>query len=77
MLVDALQADGDVGRFEQFLLVVRGEEGQGGGDEVRQAAGLFDVDRDGLQVVGECGRAGDDLLELADDVALQGLELRA
>ena len=75
MLVDALHAGVDVGGLEQLLLVGGGEEGQRGGDEVGQAAGIVDVDGDGLQVVGEGGRGGDDLLELADHVALHGLDL--
>ena len=70
--VDELQARGDAGGFKQLLLVVGGQERQRRGDEIDQAAGLFDVRGDGAQFVGKCRRLGDDLLELADDDADQG-----
>ncbi len=77
MLVDALHAQHDVGRLEQFLLIGRGQERQRRRDEVDQAARIFDVERNGLQLIGEGGRGGDDLLELRHHVALQCFELRA
>ena len=75
-LVQLLQPVHDAGRFQQLLLVVRGQKRQRRGHKIDQPGRLFDVGRDGPQFVGERRRLGDDLLELADHVAHQGLELR-
>ncbi len=74
-LVQQFQPVHDTRRFQQQLLVVGGQEGQGRGHKIHQPGRFFDVRRDGPQLVGERGRFGDDLLELADHVAHQGLEL--
>ena len=77
MLVDALHAQHHIGRFQQFLLVGGRQERQRGSDEVDQASGIFDIQRDGLQLVGERGRGGDDLLELGNHIPLQRFQLGA
>ena len=77
VLIDALKARGDVGGFEQLLLVGRSQERQRRGDEVDQPAGLLDIHGDGLQLVRERGRSGDDLLKFRQNIALQRLDLRA
>ncbi len=66
-----------VGRFEQLLLVGGGQKRQRRGDEVDQPAGLLDIHGDGLQLVGERRRRGDDLLKFRQDIALQRLDLGA
>ncbi len=77
MLVDAFHAQHHVRRFQQFLLVSGGQERQRGSNEVDQAPGIFNVERDGLQLVGECRRSGDDLLELGNHIPLQRLQFGA
>ena len=77
MLVDALHAQHHVGRFQQFLLIGGGQERQRRGNEVDQAARIFDIQRNGLELVGEGRRSGDDLLELRDDIPLQRFQFRA
>jgi hypothetical protein len=77
MLVDALHAQHHVGRFQQFLLIGGGQERQRGSNEIDQAPGIFNIQRDGLQLVGKCGRGGDDLLELRDHIPLQRFQLGA
>ncbi len=72
--IDQFEPGGDAGGFQQKLLVIRSQERQRGGDKIDQAAGLLDVGGDGAQLVGEGGRLGYDLLELADDDADQGLD---
>ena len=76
VLVQQLQPINNAGGLEQLLLVVRGQEGKGRGNEVHQPAGLFDIGRDRAQLVGECRRFRDDLLELRHHVAHQRLEAR-
>ena len=75
-LVQLIEPLDHAGGFEQYLLVVGGQEGQRRGDKVNQARGLLDVGRDGAQLVGEGGRFGNDLLELGYDVAHQRLGVR-
>ena len=77
MFVDLLQPQLNVGDLQDLLLVRRGERGQGRGDEVHQPAGLFDIDCDRLQLVGKGRRAGNDLLEQSQNVALQRFDFRA
>ena len=77
MLVDALHAQHHVGRFQQFLLVGGGQERQRGSNEVDQAPGIFNIERDGLQLVGEGRRSGDDLLELGNHIPLQRFQFGA
>ena len=77
MLVDALHAQHHVGCFQQFLLVGGGQKGQGRSNEIDQAAWIFDIQRNGLELVGKGRRGGDDLLELRDHVALQRFQLGA
>ncbi len=75
MAVQLFEPRLDVGSLEQFLPLGRCEERQAGGDEVGEPRRFLDIDGDGLQVVRQGRRRGDDLAELADDIALQGLEL--
>ncbi len=77
MLVDALHAQHHVGRLQQFLLVGGGQERQRGSNEIDQAPGIFNIERDGLQLVGKGRRGGDDLLELRDHIPLQRFQLGA
>ena len=75
MLVEQFEAGVDARSLEQFLLLVRGQERQRGGDEVHQAAGLVDIGGDGPQFVGKGRRLGDDLLELRNHDAHQGFDI--
>ena len=71
MLVDFFQAHADVGGFERVLLVGGRERRQRGGDEIHQPARLFNVHGDGRKFVRQSRRAGHDLLEQRENVALQ------
>src|SRR5690349_19111043 len=64
------QAFADVGSFEKFLAQQRGKRRQRAGDKIRQAAGIVDVHRDGLQVVGELRRMAHHVAEQVLRVAL-------
>ncbi len=77
VLVDPLHAQHHIGRLQQFLLIGGGQERQGRSDEVDQAAGIFDIECNGLQLVGKGRRGGDDLLELGNDVPLQSFQFSA
>ena len=74
VLVDLVEADLDVGSFENFLLVACGKRWQGAGYEIHQPARLFDVRCDGCQLVAQGWRAGHDLLKQRKHVALQRLQ---
>ena len=77
VLVDALQARGDVGRFEQLLLVGGGEERERRGNKVNEAPRILDVHGDRLQLIRQSRRGRDDLLKLRKNVALQRLDFGA
>ena len=68
------QALAHVGSFDQLLAQQRGEAGQGAGNEVGEAAGIVDVHRDVLQIVGELRRMTYDIAEQILRVALQSFE---
>ena len=53
-----------LGRLQQLLLVVGGQEGQRRGHKIHQPARLLDVGGNRPQLVGERRRLGDNLLEL-------------
>ena len=74
-LVQLLQPVHDARRFQQLLLLVRGEEGQRRCHKVHQPGRLIDVRGDRLQFVGKRRRLGNDLLKLPDDIPHQGFEL--
>ena len=75
MAVQLLKARLHVGGLKQFLPLGRREERQARRDEVGEPRCLLDIDGDGLQVVRQRRRRGDDLAELADHISLQRLEL--
>ena len=77
MLVDTLHAQHHIGRFQQFLLIGGGQERQRRSNEVDQAPWIFNIQRDGLQLVGKSRRSSDDLLKLGNDIALQRFQLGA
>ena len=64
----------DVERLEHLLLDRRADGRQARGDEVGELAGIGDVRRQRLQIVGQQRRQRDDLLEVALDVALQRVD---
>ena len=76
VLVDPLQPRRDIRRFQQLLLVRRGQERQRRRDKVRQPPRFLNVDRNRLQVVRKRRRRTHNLLELAHHIALQRLRLR-
>ncbi len=76
VLVDLLQADVDVGRLQHVLLVACGERRQRRGDEVDHAAGIVDIRRNRGQLIRQRRRAGNNLLEQREYVALQRFNLR-
>ena len=71
VLVQELQPGSDVGRLQQLLLVVGGQEGKRRGYKINQAAGFLDVGGNGPQLVGERLGFRDNLLKLRDHVAHQ------
>ena len=73
--VQAIHARPHIERREDFLLDRRADGGQARGDEIGELARIGDVGRERLQIVGEQRRQRDDLLEVALDVALQGVDL--
>ena len=75
VLVDLLQADVDVGRLQHVLLVAGRERRQRRADEVDHAAGIVDVRGYRGQLVRQRGRAGNNLLEEREHVALQRFNL--
>ena len=77
VLVDLLQPDTNVGRLQHVLLVAGGERRQGRSDEINHAAGIVDVSGHRRKLVRQRGRAGDDLLEQRQHVALQRFDLGA
>jgi hypothetical protein len=66
---------GDVLLFQQLLLLL-GLQPQRPRDEEREGARILDVGHRDLQLLGQVGHLLDDLGERAQDVALQGDELR-
>ena len=64
-----------VRRLDQFLANHRGKRRQRAGDEVRQAAGIVDVHRHGLQIVGKLRRMAHHIAEQFLRVALQRFQL--
>ncbi len=74
--VDHLQPRLHVGGLEQLLLLGGGQKRQAGRDEVRQPRRLLDIESDGLQIVREGRGRRHNLLELRQNVPLQGLGLR-
>ena len=74
--VNHLQSALHVISFEDLLFVFGRKKWQGRGDKIHQTARLVDVDGHGLQLVGERGRSGYDLLEQGKHIALKGLNLR-
>ena len=73
--VERVHARADVELRQDLLLHRRADRRQAGRDEVGELAGIGDVRRQRLQVVGEQRRERDDLLEVALDVALQRVDL--
>ncbi len=67
----SLQAPAYVGGFEQFLAQQRGERRQIGRDEVGQPHRLVDIQRNGLQIVGELRRPRHHVPEKFASVALE------
>ena len=63
-----------VERRENLLLDRRTDGGQARRDEIGELARIGDVGRERLKIVGEQRRQRDDLLEVALDVALQGVD---
>ncbi len=72
--VDFVEALAAIEHFEQTLALRRGQGGEVAGDEIGQAAGLGDAGGSAGEVVGEVGRAGDDLLEQAEHVLAESLD---
>src|SRR4029077_49774 len=68
------QALAHIGRFDEFLPHERGKRRQRSGDEIRQAAGIVDVQRYRLQVIGQWRRVADDVAEQFLRVTLQSLK---
>ena len=75
VLIDAVEPHANLVIFQQLLFLFGGKRRQRRGDEIHQAARLFDVHGDGLEFVGERGRGGDNLLEQREHIALQRLNL--
>ena len=75
VLVDLLQPNLHVGRLQHVLLVARRQRRQRGGDEVDHAAGIVDVSCDRGQLIRQGRRAGHDLLEQRQHIALQRFDL--
>ncbi len=76
VLVDLLQPHVHIGRLQHILLVASRERGQRRGNEVDHAAGIVNVAGDGRELIRQRRRAGDDLLEQRQHVALQALRSR-
>ena len=75
--VQAVHPRADVERLEHLLLDGGGDGRQARGDEIGQPAGLGDVGRQRLQIVGQQRRQRHDLLEVRLDVAQQRVDLEA
>ena len=75
--VQALQSPLEFQALQQFLPLGGGEGREIGGDEVRQAPGVFDVHHDRLEIVRERGRELHHLLEHRHHAACQSLEIRS
>ena len=75
--VEQVHARAHVERVEHFLLRGRGDGRQARDDEVGELAGLGDVHRERLQVVGQQRRQRHHLLEVRLDVALQRVDFEA
>ena len=73
--VQLLDPLANIERAEHLLLDRRLDGGQARRDEVGELAGVGDVAGQRLQVVGQQRRQGHHLLEVALDVALQGIDL--
>ena len=69
------QALAHAGSFDQLLAQQGGKARQRAGDKVGQAAGIVDVHRDVLQIVGQLRRMADDVAEEILRVALESFEL--
>ena len=75
VLVDLLQANLNVGGFQNILFVAGRQRRQRRGDKVNHAAGVIDVSGDGRELIRQSRRARHNLLEQRQHVALQGFNL--
>ena len=73
--VERVHPGADVERLEHFLLDRRADGREARGNEVGELAGVGDVRRQRLQIVGEQRRQRHDLLEVALDIALERVDL--
>jgi hypothetical protein len=73
--VEEVEARADVERLQHFLLRFGRDRAEARRDEVGETAGVGDVRRQRLQIIGHQRRQRDDLLEVRLDVALQRIDL--
>ena len=67
----------DIERLEHLLFRLGRDGRETRRDEVGQLSGLGRVSREGLQIVGQQGRQGHDLLKVVLDVPLERVDLKA